>query len=204
MAVYKIRSFVAAVLLGTVMLGGTYTQASETGGTIAQESFAVPKPKFRNGCSKLYSQKYHVSYARSVYRRSYVSKQARQKLKRLRQCASSAKAGRNMRAYESRLKPSYRYYRFVAKLPFPGPRGSRWAIPWYIVNCEREKFRGPLQGFSRIWESLNESSDARGPYQLLGWGAPMPANTYARKITHHKIAARLWNGGRGKSHWVCA
>lgn len=83
--------------------------------------------------------------------------------------------------------------------PYPGPNGTRWAIPWYIINCERDK----SLGMAGIWRSHNPSG-AIGPYQLLGHGAPWPANTPAARRAHHRIASRLWAGGAGAHHWVCA
>jgi hypothetical protein len=78
-------------------------------------------------------------------------------------------------------------------LPYPGPGGTRWAIPWRIVACE--------SGGS--WGAYNPSG-AAGPYQIMAfWGRPFPANTAAARWAHHRIAARLWQGGAGASHWVC-
>lgn len=73
-----------------------------------------------------------------------------------------------------------------------GSAGS-FAIPCYIVECE--------SGYS--WNAANPSG-AVGPYQLLGWGAPYPADTKAEKMKNHRIAAELWAGGAGASNWVCA
>lgn len=69
---------------------------------------------------------------------------------------------------------------------------GRWAIPGYIVACESHG----------SWSAYNPSG-ALGPYQLLGKGAPFPADTRAKRLTHHRIAGALWNGGAGASHWVC-
>jgi hypothetical protein len=70
---------------------------------------------------------------------------------------------------------------------------GRSAIPCYVVMCES----------GGRWNAWNPSG-AIGPYQLLGWGAPWPVRTRADRLAHHRIAARLWNGGRGASNWVCA
>lgn len=98
-----------------------------------------------------------------------------------------------MRFHLARYKRHWSYRVQVASLtPYPGPNGTRWAIPWSIVNCESHG----------RWDAYNPSG-ASGPYQLLGWGAPMPANTPARRLAHHRIAARVWAGGAGRSNWVC-
>lgn len=80
-----------------------------------------------------------------------------------------------------------------ALTPYRGPDGRRWAIPFAVVACE--------SGGS--WSAYNRTSAALGPYQLLGWGAPWPVLTLRDKLAHHRIAARLWNGGRGAGNWVC-
>jgi hypothetical protein len=71
---------------------------------------------------------------------------------------------------------------------------GRAAIPCYVVMCES---RGH-------WDAYN-ASGARGPYQLMPmWGAPWPVRTRADRLAHHRIAARLWNHGRGAGNWACA
>lgn len=83
---------------------------------------------------------------------------------------------------------SYREYRQITPYRCQGGKYGTWSIPCYIIACE--------SGFS--WSAYNPSG-ASGPYQLLGWGAPMPANTWERKMEHHRIAASL-----ALSNWVCA
>jgi hypothetical protein len=68
---------------------------------------------------------------------------------------------------------------------------GRSAIPCYIVLCES----------GGNWGARN-ASGAVGRYQLLGWGAPWPARTRAARLANHRIAARLWAGGRGASNWA--
>lgn len=83
----------------------------------------------------------------------------------------------------------YRKYRQIT--PYSGG-GAHWAIPWPIVACE--------SGGS--WTAYNPSG-AMGPYQLLGWGAPYPADTWHEKMENHRIAAEVWAGGAGAGNWVC-
>lgn len=79
-------------------------------------------------------------------------------------------------------------------LPFAGPHGTRWAIPWAVVRCE--------SGTSGLWRAANPSG-AVGPYQLLGWGAPYPADTPAKRMQHHRIAARLY-AANGLRDWAAS
>jgi hypothetical protein len=86
----------------------------------------------------------------------------------------------------------YREYRQIT--PYRCLRGSEgtFAIPCSIISCESH--------FS--WDAANPSG-AVGPYQLLGWGAPYPARTFAQRLANHQIAARVYAGGAGRSNWVC-
>jgi hypothetical protein len=71
---------------------------------------------------------------------------------------------------------------------------GRSSIPCYIVQCESHG----------DWDAYNPSG-AAGRYQLMALhGRPWPADTAAKRLAHHRIAARLWNGGRGASNWTCA
>ena len=81
--------------------------------------------------------------------------------------------------------------------PFPGPGGTRWAIPWRIVMCEsRGNFR-----------ALNRSSMAGGAYQAIPstWRA-YGGKGYAHNATpyrQHVIAGRILRG-QGLRAWECA
>ena len=114
-----------------------------------------------------------------------------------RRCIEVAKTRRQVGALRDRLAERLAAYaaeqQEVAELtPYPGPNGTHWAIPYSIVACE--------SGGS--WTAANPSG-AIGPYQLLGHGAPWPVTSEADKLAHHRIAAALWNGGAGRSNWVC-
>ncbi|MGH2761392.1 MAG: hypothetical protein ACRDLD_02235 [Thermoleophilaceae bacterium] len=72
--------------------------------------------------------------------------------------------------------------------------GGCWAIPAYIVACESGGSWGAYNG-----------SGAAGPYQLMPmWGRPFPIADVVDKRAHHRIAARLYDGGAGASNWVCS
>jgi peptidoglycan hydrolase CwlO-like protein len=78
-----------------------------------------------------------------------------------------------------------------------GPSGG-WAIPWAVVQCESGGQNLPPN-----------SAGASGYYQILpstwrGAGGSGPAAYLASKAEQDRVAASLWDGGRGASNWVCA
>jgi peptidoglycan hydrolase CwlO-like protein len=78
-----------------------------------------------------------------------------------------------------------------------GP-GGPWAIPWPIVQCE--------SGGQNLPPNF---ASASGYYQMLdstwhGLGGGTPHAYQASKAEQDRLAARLWNGGRGARNWVCA
>ena len=73
-----------------------------------------------------------------------------------------------------------------------------WAIPAAIVACESGGQNLPPN-----------SAGASGYYQFLpstwkGEGGDTPAAYLAPKSEQDRLAAKLWNGGRGASNWDCA
>jgi hypothetical protein len=94
----------------------------------------------------------------------------------------------------------WRAYRNVA--PYRGFNEGdpylKWlAVPAYIVACETNGYRG-----SGRWHAAN-ASGAVGPAQLLGWGAPHPANTPQEKIRYWQITRYVLRV-QGLSAWACA
>ncbi len=78
-----------------------------------------------------------------------------------------------------------------------GP-GGPWAIPWAIVQCE--------SGGRNVGPN---SAGASGYYQFIvstwkGLGGSTPQAYMASKAEQDRLAARLWDGGRGASNWDCA
>jgi peptidoglycan hydrolase CwlO-like protein len=76
--------------------------------------------------------------------------------------------------------------------------GGPWAIPWPIVQCESGGQNTPPN-----------SAGASGYYQIMPatwrmFGGSGPAAYLASKAEQDRVAARIWNGGRGASNWVCA
>ncbi|HEX6388194.1 MAG TPA: transglycosylase family protein [Solirubrobacteraceae bacterium] len=79
----------------------------------------------------------------------------------------------------------------------PGP-GGPWAIPWPIVQCESGG-----QNLPPNW------AGASGYYQFIpstwrGMGGSTPHAYQASKAEQDRLAAKLWNGGRGARNWDCA
>ncbi len=78
-----------------------------------------------------------------------------------------------------------------------GP-GGPWAIPWVIVQCESGG-----QNLPPNWAT------ASGYYQFItstwkGLGGSTPHAYQASKAEQDRLAARLWDGGKGASNWDCA
>lgn len=78
-----------------------------------------------------------------------------------------------------------------------GP-GGPWAIPWPVVQCE--------SGGQNLGPN---SAGASGFYQFMpatwrGLGGSTPHAHLASKGEQDRLAARLWDGGRGAHNWVCA
>jgi Transglycosylase-like domain len=78
-----------------------------------------------------------------------------------------------------------------------GP-GGPWSIPWAIVQCESGGQNLPPN-----------SAGASGYYQFLpstwkGLGGSTPNAYQASKAEQDRLAAKLWNGGKGAGNWVCA
>lgn len=83
----------------------------------------------------------------------------------------------------------------TAKLtPYAGPNGTRWAIPWYVVDCES----------GGDWGAYNTSSGATGPYQML----PSTYSGVCRscdwsEVDQHYSAGVVWQRSGG-AEWACA
>ncbi len=78
-----------------------------------------------------------------------------------------------------------------------GP-GGPWAIPWVVVQCESGGQNLPPN-----------SATASGYYQFTdatwgGLGGSTPHAFQASKGEQDRLAAGLWNGGKGASNWDCA
>jgi len=114
----------------------------------------------------------------------------------------SARAARLL-ALRSNNAQSRRLVHALAKLQATafvsgGGAGGPWAIPTAIVMCESGGQNLPPN-----------SAGASGYYQFLpstwtGLGGSTPAAYLAGRAEQDRLAAKLWDGGRGASNWVCA
>jgi peptidoglycan hydrolase CwlO-like protein len=78
-----------------------------------------------------------------------------------------------------------------------GP-GGPWAIPWPIVQCESGGQNLPPN-----------SASASGYYQILRetwklYGGSGTDAYKASKAEQDRVAAKIWDHGRGRNAWVCA
>lgn len=170
--------------------------AAAIGSLFVDDSTArTSKPPPPKGCSESFSRSDFHRLARVTYRtHSPVTARRKRQIRKRVYCQAYPKSVPIVRHHLAKYKRGHAYRLQVAAVtPYRGPDGRRWAIPWYIVACESHG----------SWGAYNPSS-ALGPYQLLGKGAPFPANTRAKRLAHHRIAFNLYAGGAGASHWVCA
>lgn len=175
--------------LAAVLMVGSAVSAEAQGNTPA--------------CEHLYSAGEFRPFASTVWQKDRWQRgQPKQSTltagEQMRACAASPSHRLAMRRYWKRQKKAYTRWRLYRQItPYPGYSGREWLtwlpIPKYVTDCE--------SGGS--WSAYN-SSGASGPFQLLGWGAPMPADSWHKKMTHIRIAADLWSGGSGAANWVCA
>jgi hypothetical protein len=168
----------------TVLLTVLIASGSPDARNVSAAGGSTPTP-----CSNVYTQAEHARYARAVFDRPDLTRRSMKRVERMRRCQGSPKASVNAKRLTRRLRTRYRDRKVMLSLtPYPGPNGTHWAIPWPIVACE--------SGGS--WRAYNPSG-ATGPYQLLGKGVSLSDPP----IVHHRVAADLWDGGAGASHWVC-
>lgn len=111
------------------------------------------------------------------------------RVRRQARCVPDGKPEAFVKGQIERARGQYRHRLQIT--PYDCGSHGYWAVPCYII--ERE---------SRYqWGAYNGSSGARGPYQFLGWPVPWPVTSEKDKMAHHRMAAKLWNGGAGCSHW---
>lgn len=102
---------------------------------------------------------------------------------------------KNRRAAERSLSRLLAERRRAARQVGPG---GPWAIPYVIVQCESGGQNLPPN-----------SATASGYYQFIDttWrrlGGSTPHAYQASKAEQDRLAAQLWDGGRGAANWDCA
>jgi hypothetical protein len=133
----------------------------------------------------LFHQAKFQNYARSVYKRPNISGKSKRRLKEMVRCQHSGEARRNARRFRGRLVRKREA--MLSVTPYKCGKG-RYAIPCYIVQCESRFDPGADNGSHYGYYQLQ--------YSYLGGDFSVPHQ--------HVVAARLWRGGAGRSHWVCA
>jgi transglycosylase-like protein len=103
----------------------------------------------------------------------------------------------NRHRVEARITKLEAAARAAAAASSAGP-GGPWAIPWPIVQCESGGQNLPPN-----------SAGASGYYQILPetwrlYGGKGPAAWKAPKAEQDRVAAKIWDHGRGRNAWVCA
>ncbi|HEX2161131.1 MAG TPA: hypothetical protein VHF88_04840 [Thermoleophilaceae bacterium] len=145
-------------------------------------------------CPAKYSRAdFHRIAAKAYDGRQPTTRHERRTLARVVRCQKRPRASRTLiRDHRGRWRRRHlRGLELRSIAPYSCGRHGRFAVPCSIV--ERE---------SRYsWSAYNASSGALGPYQFLGWRVPWPVRTASDRLAHHRMAARLWSGGAGASHW---
>ena len=139
-------------------------------------------------CPTTWTQAQHERYARKVFNRTRIVKAAKKRLVTMRVCQYSDAARINARRLVRRLR-NRRKVR-LALTPYRCGKHGRFAVPCGIVFRE-SRFN---------CRAKNPRSSAYGYYQLLdSWWGYLGRRPTCRE--QHRIAARLWRGGRGVSNW---
>lgn len=190
----KLRAVVPAIAIAVVAIAVTPGLATVSQTDAQTQKYVCDKGKNRHGHWHSRSDLYRGRLQRAWSRVKGPRSSERKKYIHVRRCAlfpqKVDKRWKRAKQKYASLRAEKREAR--SYLVYSGG-GHKWAIPWDIVACE--------SGGS--WAADNPSSDARGPYQLLGHGEPWPVVSKHDKRMHHIIAGRLYNGGAGRGAWVC-
>ena len=162
---------------------------------MAPHSTATGRAKVERAYLRLYWQVVRA-HGRRTPGRNIVTRGIRTPHGHLRK-ASRRELGRSIRTFRRWLAPPAPPVARIDRTPHgqsPAYAGGRWAIPASIVMCESHG----------NYNAVNPSSGARGAYQL------MPSTYYANggdgswsPADQDRVAARVWNGGAGRSQWSC-
>lgn len=153
----------------------------------------------KRGCPRLYPVKAWTRVAKRAYtgqRKS--SRHDRRTLDRVQRCQRHRHWKPRLKRLRAGLRDRHlEALRALAEIlrltPYDCGAIGRFAVPCPIIYRESGGY----------WHAKNPASSAAGPYQLLDiHGRPWPIVSGADKLAHHRIAAHLWNGGAGASHWA--
>lgn len=163
--------------------------------------------------------KYHLDRTKALWKRGYDNKRWQDKtpvtkteLKAIRDhkfCLNRKSDRARVADQRDKFKKKFGKYRdmqlFVQNVtPYPGPNGTYWAIPYYIVDCESG---GNFQAYSTDFKG-------GGAYGILDstwplYGGPELSGVsradLAKPIYQHIIAARIRDDvGINSSSWECS
>lgn len=190
------RGIIVAVLAAAlVVIAGVVPEQGERRlGEVAEAYHRAGGKELRNGCHRLYPVRRVHGYMRARYHRrdAPLTRGQKRYVRRMTGCMFSARKARRARVLRKRLRAGLRarlaYYRLA---PYGPCYGGRWAVPCEIIGGE--------SGGS--WTVANDGG-CIGPYQFCGWSVPWPVRSWADRLAHHRMAARLWRGGAGCSNWT--
>lgn len=141
---------------------------------------------------------FHRHRARTILRHAYRSEPSRSEIEAYqshRRCIRDKDIRKSLAALRHRLKAALEQRQLAASVtPYPGPNGTHWAIPWYVVDCESHG----------DWGAYNASSGATGPYQMLPstYGGVCDTCDWSQP-DQHLAASRVW-ARSGGGEWSCA
>jgi hypothetical protein len=154
----------------------------------------VAAPAEAASCPTKYTRAdFHRIAAQAYDGRHATTRHERRALARVVRCQKRPRASAPViRDHRRRYRRSHLHRLELRSIaPYDCGRHGRFAVPCSIVYRESHY----------SWNAYNGSSGARGPYQFLGWRVPWPVRSAADRLAHHRMAARLWAGGAGASHW---
>lgn len=153
---------------------------------------------------------FHLHRARELLKRAYALERwedptpaKRSELDAMREhkrCIVDDELRAKITALRERLEQEFSDYRAGRLVtPYPGPNGTFWAIPAYIVECESGFDFTPDFGltFGGAYGILVST------WHLYGGGKWASQANYAPPYAQHIVASRIWHDV-GPSAWACA
>lgn len=169
-------------------------------GASSHSGFAKPHPATCDGKSV----KSHVHRARALFEKAYDPAEAKpdreviEKAQRHRRCVDLDNVREGLSEFRDEVKTEHKllHLQYVST-PYPGPGGSRWALPYSIVVCESGAdyhvgFAGAYGLLVATWQQWGGPAISGGVSEA-GSAAP---------IYQDIIAHRVWTDV-GPSGWEC-